>query len=102
MLLQPIDQAFGLIELTVHAAVERAALAFDKAIYVRRNVVETVCTQMTKAYPFAGGGRGGDVVDLHVAVGDHHAVNEQLNELAALVEGGLGEPSLYPLAEVLH
>ena len=48
-------------------------------------------------------GRGWqDVADLDVAVGDDHTVNEQFDELALLFKGGLGEPELHPLAEVLH
>src|SRR5262249_47190396 len=75
---------------------------FPVARYRQRSLVEIVCTQMTKSHLFAGRRRRDDVADLDVAVGDHHAVNEQLNELAPLVEGGVGEPDLYPVAEVLH
>jgi len=38
-------------------------------------------------------------VDLHVAVRDHHTVNQQLNHLAALRKGGVREALAHPLAE---
>src|SRR5262249_43562754 len=77
-------------------------LVFDPAIYARRNVVEIVCTQMTKPHVLTGGRGGDDVAYLNIAVGDDHPVNEQLDELALLLKGSLGEPGLHPLAEVLH
>jgi hypothetical protein len=64
--------------------------------------VEIVCTQMTKPHVLTGGRGRDDVADLDVAVGDDHPVNEQFHQLALLLEGGLGESSLYPLAECLY
>ena len=57
--------------------------------YIRRFDIEIVCTQVTK--PGLGAGRGGrdHVADLHLAVGDHHPVDQQLHQLAALLEPGL-------------
>jgi hypothetical protein len=65
--------------------------SFDKAAYRQRNHVEIVCTQVTK--PCLGAaGRGGDhVADLHLAVGHHHPVDQQLDQLAALPEAGLAQ-----------
>jgi hypothetical protein len=54
-------------------------LAFNKAIYVRRNVVEIVCTQMTKTDVLAGGRRRNHLADLDIAVRDDHAIDEQFN-----------------------
>ena len=45
---------------------------------------------------------GGDhVPDLHLFASDDHPVDEQLHQLPFLLEGGVGEPSSYPLAEIL-
>ena len=50
---------------------------------------EIVCTQVTKP-GLGAAGRGGDhIADLHLAVGDHDPVDQQLHQLAALVEAGL-------------
>jgi hypothetical protein len=59
---------------------------------VWRTVMEIVCTQVTKARPGAGWGGGDHVADLHPAVGDHHAVDQQLHQLAAPLEVGLAQP----------
>src|SRR5258708_443810 len=48
-----------------------------------------VCTQITKSDVFTGRRRGEDVVDLDRVVGDDDAINEQFDQLAALVEAGL-------------
>src|SRR5258706_5667048 len=45
-----------------------------------------VCTQMTKSDVLTGRRRGEDVVDLDRVVGDDDAINEQFDQLAALVE----------------
>jgi len=50
----------------------------------------------------AGGCRGADIADLDLAVGDDHAVNEQLDELAFLLAGRLGEAGLHASAEAFH
>jgi hypothetical protein len=44
---------------------------------------------MTKPDVLAGRCRWNDVVDLHVAVGDHDAVDKQLDQLPPLGKGGL-------------
>src|SRR6266487_841750 len=69
--------------------VQQAQLGEIVRLYGLRNWVEIVCTQVTK--PGLGAGRGGrdHVADLHLAVGDHHPVDQQLHQLAALLEPGL-------------
>ena len=57
--------------------------------YVRRFDLEIVCTQVTKPCLGAAWCGGDHVADLHVAVGDHHPVDQQLHQLAALLEAGL-------------
>src|SRR5690242_4574586 len=54
-----------------------------------RQTVLIVCTQMTKSDVLTGRRRGEDVVDLDRVVGDDDAINEQFDQLAALVEAGL-------------
>ncbi|MGZ3673759.1 MAG: IS982 family transposase, partial [Ktedonobacterales bacterium] len=60
---------------------ERLLAYTDKLLLRKRALIEIVCTQMTKTHVFASGRRGNDVADFHVAIGDHHAINEQLDEL---------------------
>ncbi len=67
-----------------------------------RWVVEIVFTQMTKPNVFAVRGYGQHVSDFDVGVGDHHAVDEQQHELAALLEAGLGQAALHALAKRLQ
>jgi hypothetical protein len=57
--------------------------------YARRFDLEIVCSQVTK--PRLGAGIGGwdHVADLDLAVGHHHPVDQQLHQLAALLEAGL-------------
>jgi hypothetical protein len=57
--------------------------------YIRRFDPEIVCTQVTKPGLGAVVGGGDHRADLDVAVGDHHPVDQQLDQLAALVEVGL-------------
>jgi hypothetical protein len=57
--------------------------------YVRRFDPEIVCTQVTKPRLGAAGGGGDHIADLHLAVGHHHPVDQQLHQLAALLEAGL-------------
>jgi hypothetical protein len=38
-------------------------------------------------------GGGEDVADLHLPVGDYHPVDQQLHQLAALLEAGLIQTS---------
>src|SRR5215211_3105032 len=59
--------------------------------YVRRFDLEIVCTQVTKPRLGAAGGGRDHVADLHLAVGDHHPVDQQLDQLAALLEAGLAK-----------
>src|SRR5262249_41844168 len=67
----------------------------------KRWPAEMVFTPLAKrAVRPLGRGREG-VGDLDVAVGDDHAVDEQLGELPAVVEGGGGQPGLDGLAEAL-
>jgi hypothetical protein len=61
-----------------------------------------VFTQMTKADMLARWGDRDHVVDFHVTVCDHHTVNEQLDQLAALREGGVRKPLAHPLAQCLN
>jgi hypothetical protein len=59
--------------------------------YVRRFDLEIVCTQVTKPRLGAAGGGGDHVADLDLAVGHHHPVDQQLDQLAALLEAGLAQ-----------
>src|SRR5213596_615203 len=59
--------------------------------YIRRFDLEIVCTQVTKPCLGAVGGGGDHVADLHLAVGHHHPVDQQLDQLAALLEAGLAK-----------
>jgi hypothetical protein len=56
---------------------------------VRRFDLEVVCAQVTKPRLGAAWGGGDHVADLDLAVGDHHPVDQQLDQLAALLEAGL-------------
>jgi SRSO17 transposase len=71
------------------------------AIAVARWRIEMVFTQLAKrAVRPVGGGRQ-DVADLDLAVGDDHAVDEQLGQLPPLLECGGGQPGPDGLAECL-
>ena len=59
--------------------------------YVRRFDLEIVCTQVTKPGLGAVVGGGDHIADLHLAVGHHHPVDQQLHQLAALLEAGLAQ-----------
>ena len=72
----------------------------DRKAYQRRNVIEIVFTQMTKAPALTVGTERDDIADLHFVFGDHDAVDQQFDKLAALGEVGLGQPALHPLAEL--
>jgi DDE superfamily endonuclease len=61
--------------------------------------IEMVFTQLTKGPVRASGGGWQDVADLDLVVGDDHAVDEQLHQLAPLFEGGGGESGSDGLAE---
>jgi hypothetical protein len=58
--------------------------------------------QVTKMGVQAGLGRRDHVPDLDVALGDHHAINQQVNQLAALGEAGLLQAHAEPLAQGAH
>jgi hypothetical protein len=66
---------------------------FDRPAYRGRNRVEIVCTQVTKLRLGAVVGGGDHVADLDLAVGDHDPVDQQLDQLAALLEAGLVQTS---------
>jgi transposase len=68
----------------------------------KRWVVETILTQLTKPRVQAAVGGRDHVADLHVAVGDHHPVDQQLDQLAALLEGGALQVLAQPGADVRH
>ena len=59
--------------------------------YTRRFDLEIVCTQVTKPRLGAAWGGRDHVADLHPAVGDHDPVDQQLHQLAALLEAGLAQ-----------
>jgi transposase len=65
----------------------------------RRWVVEIVFPQMTKADVLTLGAGGEHVTDLHVGVGHDHPVDQELDERAALREGGVGQTAGDPLAK---
>ena len=70
-------------------------------VAVTRWRIEMVFTQLAKrAVRPVGGGRE-HVADLDLAVGDDHAVDEQLGQLPSLLEGGGGQPGPDGLAECL-
>ena len=66
-----------------------------------RNTIEMVFSQLTKGPVRASGGGWQHVADLDLVVGDDHAVDEQLHQLAPLFEGGGGESGSDGLAERL-
>src|SRR5260370_6157707 len=63
--------------------------------------IEMVFTQLAKRVVRPVGGRGEDVADVDLAVGDDDAVDEQLGQLPPLGEGGGGEAGTDGLAECL-
>src|SRR4051812_32277544 len=87
---------------------ERLLLCTDPALpatevvtsYAKRWSVEIVFTQMTKRHPLAGRAERDGVADLDLAVGDQHAVDQQLHELPLAREVGAGQARPNPPAEV--
>jgi len=71
----------------------------DYAAYYQRKYNEIVFTQMTKAGLCSGFAGGDDVADLHLAVVDDDAVDEEFHQLSALGKSGLLQPLLDTLAE---
>ena len=74
--------------------------------YRERYTVEIVHPQMTKPNggTMAGGGEDRadlDIADLDIAVGDNDAINQEFDECAPLVEGGLMQTHPHLRAEVL-
>jgi hypothetical protein len=66
-----------------------------------RTVLEIVCSQLTQADMFAGWSGGDHLPDLHLVVSDDYPLNEYLDELTLLVEGGIGQAGLDALAEAV-
>ena len=67
--------------------------------YVRRFDLEIVRTQVTKPGVGAVVGRWDHVPDLHRAVRHHHAIDEQLDQLALLLEGCSFEAAAQPVTD---
>ena len=64
--------------------------------------MEIVQSQLTKTNVFTGRGGGDHITDLHLVIGDYHAVNQQLNELPLLLKRGLSQAVLHTLTERLN
>jgi hypothetical protein len=62
--------------------------------------IEIVCSQLTKAGVGARLGGWDDVPNLHRAVCHDHPINQQLDELAALLKGRLLQADPQPSADV--
>lgn len=60
-----------------------------------------VATQLIKAGLFTLSAGRDDVADLHLRIGHHHAVQQELDQLALLLEARLAEPLAHPCAEAL-
>ena len=71
------------------------------AVAVTRWKIEMVFTQLAKRAVRPVGGDREHVADLDLAVGDHHAVDEQLGQQPPLLERGSGQPGPDGLAECL-
>jgi hypothetical protein len=63
--------------------------ARPKTYKPRRWVVEIILSQLTKPCVEAAFGGRDRVADLHVVIGDHHAIDQELDQFAALLEGGV-------------
>ena len=87
-------------QLVRYGLAERPAHRFR--VLPRRWVVEIVFPQMTKADVLTLGAGRKHVADLHVRVGHDHAVDQELDQLAALREGGVGEAAVDAFAESLQ
>jgi hypothetical protein len=71
----------------------------DGEVVLGRQTRLIVCTQMTKSDVLTCRRRREDVADLDITICDDHAINEQFDQLAALVEGGACKSALYALTE---
>ena len=89
--------AFSIIRMQVKPEYEAEFLALADN---PGHGVEIVLTQMTKAPALTVGTERDDIADLDLVFGDHDAVDQQFDKLAPLVEVGLGQPALHPLAEL--
>jgi hypothetical protein len=78
-----------------------SAVAIVEA-YANRWAVEVVFPQMTKTDLLTTRASGQGVTDFHVCVRNHHSVDKQQDEFAALFEACLGQPALHPLSERLQ
>jgi hypothetical protein len=65
-----------------------------------RKRVEIVCSQLTKTGVRTGVGGRNDVPNLHCVIGHDYSVNEQLYQLAALLQSGLVEPTRQQLDDL--
>jgi hypothetical protein len=70
------------------AAIRASPPPKPKCHPARRWVVEIILTQLTKPCVEAALGGRDRVADLHVVIGDHHPIDQELDQLAALLEGG--------------
>jgi hypothetical protein len=88
-----IPSATTSVPIAVGVAARGAGRWVCRDQYRRRNKVEIVCTQVTKPGLGAAGGGWDHIADLHLAVGHHDPVDQQLDQLAALLEAGLVQTS---------
>lgn len=69
--------------------------------YGLRMWVEIVFPQVTKVNVGTGLRRGNDIANLHITVGNHDAINQQLNELPSLRERRLCQSDPKPFTDGL-
>ncbi|GEO14401.1 hypothetical protein MAE02_20970 [Microvirga aerophila] len=65
-------------------------------------VVEVISTQLIKAHVLTPWTGGQDVADFDLVIRDNDTVNEQQHKLPELLEGGICQPVLHPLAKGLQ
>ena len=70
------------------------------ASQIVRKRTEIVCSQLTKTGVRTGVGGRNDVPNLHCVFGHDYSVNEQLYQLAALLQSGLVEPARQQLEDL--
>src|SRR6266487_156231 len=86
--------------LITHERVQTEEQAWEIFVsYNRCWQIEIVQSQLTKTKVLAGRGSGDHIADLHLLIGDHNAVNQQLNQLPFLLKGGLSQALLHALAK---